>query len=78
MHPATNNAPFCSQKSSMKTATKIRTFIADESGPTAVEYAVMLGLIIAVCLVAVLLFGTSLSTSVDDSQIRMEQAGLGS
>jgi pilus assembly protein Flp/PilA len=28
----------------------LRRFLADESGPTAVEYAVMLALIVAVCL----------------------------
>lgn len=56
----------------------VKKFIVDDSGPTAVEYAVMLGLIIAVCLVAVMLFGTNLGISVDDSQQRMERAGLGS
>jgi pilus assembly protein Flp/PilA len=31
----------------------IRHFLRDEDGPTAVEYAVMLALIIVVCIVAV-------------------------
>jgi pilus assembly protein Flp/PilA len=34
-------------------ATSIRRFLVSEEGPTAVEYAVMLALIIVVCLVAI-------------------------
>ena len=34
-------------------------FLADESGPTAVEYAVMLALIIVVCITAVTALGTN-------------------
>jgi pilus assembly protein Flp/PilA len=36
-----------------------RDFLADESGPTAVEYAVMLALIIVVCIVAITALGTN-------------------
>ena len=32
---------------------RLRRFLADESGPTAVEYAVMLAMIITVCMVAI-------------------------
>jgi pilus assembly protein Flp/PilA len=32
-------------------------FLAEEDGPTAVEYAVMLALIIVVCLVAITIIG---------------------
>ncbi|MEW4490120.1 Flp/Fap pilin component [Thalassoglobus neptunius] len=35
----------------------IRKFLADESGPTSVEYAVMLALILAVCIGAVRALG---------------------
>ena len=42
---------------------KLRRFIASEDGPTAVEYAVMLALIVVVCLVAISLIGTSASTT---------------
>jgi pilus assembly protein Flp/PilA len=35
------------------------SFINDESGPTAVEYAVMLALIIVVCITAVTTLGTN-------------------
>jgi len=34
-------------------------FLCDESGPTAVEYAVMLALIIVVCITAVTTLGTN-------------------
>ena len=38
-------------------AQKIKNFLASEDGPTAVEYAVMLALIIAVCIGSVKLVG---------------------
>jgi len=38
---------------------KLFAFIRDESGPTAVEYAVMLALIIIVCIASVTLVGQS-------------------
>ena len=41
----------------------IREFVTDEDGPTAVEYAVMLALIIVACIVAVQAIGTSVSTT---------------
>lgn len=41
--------------------------MADESGPTAVEYAVMLALIIAVCVTAVRAMATSARNSFDNS-----------
>jgi len=37
----------------------VRTFLVTEDGPTAVEYAVMLALIIVVCLAAVGTIGTN-------------------
>ena len=37
----------------------LRRLCADESGPTAVEYAVMLALIIIVCLTAIKAVGTT-------------------
>ncbi len=36
-----------------------RRFLADEDGPTAVEYAVMLALIIVVCISAITALGTN-------------------
>jgi pilus assembly protein Flp/PilA len=35
------------------------SFLKDESGPTAVEYAVMLALIIVVCISAITVLGTT-------------------
>ena len=40
-------------------ATSIVRFLASEDGPTAVEYAVMLSLIICVCLAAITSIGQS-------------------
>lgn len=40
---------------------KILEFLKNEDGPTAVEYAVMLALIIVVCITAVQLVGTNAS-----------------
>ena len=37
---------------------KVRTFLVRDDGPTAVEYAVMLALIVVVCLTAVQNIGT--------------------
>jgi len=41
----------------------IKRFLASEDGPTAVEYAVMLALIIIVCLAAISFIGTRASTT---------------
>jgi pilus assembly protein Flp/PilA len=38
---------------------RMKRFLADENGPTAVEYAVMLALIIVVCIVAITALGTN-------------------
>ena len=40
----------------------LRRFLVAEEGPTAVEYAVMLALIICVCLAAITTIGTSASS----------------
>jgi pilus assembly protein Flp/PilA len=39
-------------------ALKVRRFLVAEDGPTAVEYAVMLALIVIVCLAAISSIGT--------------------
>lgn len=39
-------------------AQKVRKFLVSEDGPTAVEYAVMLALIVVVCLTAIQTIGT--------------------
>jgi pilus assembly protein Flp/PilA len=43
--------------------TKLLRFLVSEDGPTAVEYAVMLALIIIVCLAAISTIGTRSSTT---------------
>lgn len=40
---------------------RIKTFVHSEDGPTAVEYAVMLALIVGVCMVAISLIGEKVS-----------------
>ena len=44
-------------------AKKIQRFLASEDGPTAVEYAVMLALIVVVCLVSIQTVGTQANTT---------------
>ena len=42
---------------------KVRGFLVSEEGPTAVEYAVMLALIVVVCLTAISTVGTNASST---------------
>jgi pilus assembly protein Flp/PilA len=44
-------------------AAGVKKFIVSEDGPTAVEYAVMLALIVIVCLTAVTAIGTKASST---------------
>jgi pilus assembly protein Flp/PilA len=46
---------------------RVRHFLVGEDGPTAVEYAVMLALLILVCIAAVRGFGANLSGSFSSS-----------
>jgi pilus assembly protein Flp/PilA len=46
-----------------KWLTKVNKFIAAEDGPTAVEYAVMLALIIVVCIAAISALGSNASNT---------------
>jgi pilus assembly protein Flp/PilA len=47
----------------LRIAFTIRRFLKSEDGPTAVEYAVMLALIIVVCLVAISAVGSQASAT---------------
>ena len=48
----------------MKSLTlKVHRFLVSEDGPTAVEYAVMLALIVIVCLTAIRSVGTNANTT---------------
>jgi len=44
-------------------ATKVLRFLVSEEGPTAVEYAVMLAMIIIVCIAAIRSIGTSANST---------------
>ena len=44
-------------------ALKVRRFLTSEDGPTAVEYAVMLALIVIVCLASIRTIGTNANTT---------------
>jgi pilus assembly protein Flp/PilA len=44
-------------------ANSVKRFLVSEDGPTAVEYAVMLALIIVVCLTAIQAVGTNASST---------------
>ncbi len=44
-------------------AKKVQRFLVSEDGPTAVEYAVMLALIVIVCLTAIRAVGTNANTT---------------
>lgn len=48
-----------------KFANSIKKFLVSEDGPTAVEYAVMLALIIVVCLAAVSAVGSNANAKFD-------------
>ena len=52
---------------------KISRFLAAEDGPTAVEYAVMLALIIAVCLIAITAVGTQTSELFLDTSNKIDE-----
>ncbi|WP_406696381.1 Flp family type IVb pilin [Singulisphaera sp. Ch08] len=56
----------------MQIVKKVRQFLVNEDGPTAVEYAVMLALILVACITIVRTLGTSASstfTTVNSSMV---------
>ena len=50
----------------LKFANSVKKFLVSEDGPTAVEYAVMLALIIVVCLAAISTIGTAANSKFQD------------
>jgi pilus assembly protein Flp/PilA len=54
-----------------KMATFIRRFLVAEDGPTAVEYAVMLALIVGACLASVNLLAHATGDSFDDTSAQL-------
>jgi pilus assembly protein Flp/PilA len=54
---------------------KIVQFLQAEDGPTAVEYAVMLALIVVVCLVAITAMGTAANKTFGNIALQTATAG---
>jgi pilus assembly protein Flp/PilA len=52
-------------------AAKVTRFLVSEDGPTAVEYAVMLALIVIVCLTAIRAVGTNAATTFNDAAAQL-------
>jgi pilus assembly protein Flp/PilA len=55
--------------------TRLRTFLTKEDGPTAVEYAVMLALIIVVCIAAISTLGSNASNTFSNVSLNTAAAG---
>jgi len=53
----------------------MRRFMLDESGPTAVEYAVMLALIVVVCVAAITTLGNNASSTFSNVALNTAAAG---
>jgi pilus assembly protein Flp/PilA len=53
-------------------------FLKNEDGPTAVEYAVMLALIIVVCITAISVLGSSANTTFSNVALNAASGGSGS
>lgn len=52
-------------------ALSVKKFVESEDGPTAVEYAVMLALIVIVCLTSISAIGTKANSTFDSVQAAM-------
>jgi pilus assembly protein Flp/PilA len=58
-------------------AQQIKQFLAAEDGPTAVEYAVMLALIVIVCIAAITVVGTNTSGMFNTVATQLGSSGGG-
>ncbi len=56
---------------------KVQRFMKSEDGPTAVEYAIMLALIIIVCLAAIQSVGTQANSAFQDIATDLQDARTG-
>ena len=54
-------------------AKKVQRFLVSEDGPTAVEYAVMLALIVIVCLAAIQAIGSNANKTFDTISTQLKQ-----
>jgi len=61
-----------------KILTLVSRFLQDEDGPTAVEYAVMLALIIVVCIAAVTTLGQNASGTFNNVSLNAAAGGSAS
>jgi pilus assembly protein Flp/PilA len=59
----------------MKLLNNIKTFLKSEDGPTAVEYAVMLALIVIVCLTAIQAIGTNANVTFNSVASKLGTTG---
>jgi len=50
---------------------KAYQFLRDEDGPTAVEYAVMLALIVVVCITAITTLGSNANSTFNNAQLNI-------
>ena len=57
--------------------TKVQRFLKSEDGPTAVEYAIMLALIVIVCLTAIQAIGQNASSAFQDIATDLNDARTG-
>jgi pilus assembly protein Flp/PilA len=55
--------------------TSVKTFLVSEDGPTAVEYAVMLALIVIVCLTAIQAIGTNANATFQSVAAKLPAGG---
>ena len=55
-----------------KFAESVQQFLVSEDGPTAVEYAVMLALIVVVCLTAITAIGTEASATFQETANKLK------
>jgi len=56
----------------------LRRFLNDESGPTAVEYAVMLALIVVVCIAAITTLGNNANSTFSNVALNAAVGSSGS
>ena len=61
-----------------KLVERVKNFLAREDGPTAVEYAVMLALIIVVCITAITALGTGASGTFSNVSLNAAAGNSGS
>ena len=61
-----------------KVARNVVTFLKREDGPTAVEYAVMLALIIVVCIAAITMLGSNASSTFGNAALNASVKPSGS